>query len=129
MGRRRRRTKMRPRARWWGLGWHTAAAMRLVEDNKVLGLVLVAAYDDDLGDELERNSGYFSRPWDWARIRTNAGFIGAGPRPRPHQTLERSAIHKPRLVLISVNRWMSQVEKLWPESSYSLLYRGMWHES
>jgi hypothetical protein len=60
-----------------------AAAMRLVEQNKVLGLVLVAAYDDDLGDELERNSGYFSRPWDWHKIRSNAGFIGAGPSTHP----------------------------------------------
>jgi hypothetical protein len=57
--------------------------MRLVEQNKVLGLVLVAAYDDDLGDELERNSGYFSRPWDWHKIRSNAGFIGAGPSTHP----------------------------------------------
>jgi len=52
-----------------------AAAMRLVEQYKVKGLVLVAAYDDDLGDDLERNSGYFSRPWDWAKIQENAGFI------------------------------------------------------
>jgi pimeloyl-ACP methyl ester carboxylesterase len=56
-----------------------AAAMRLVEQHKVLGLVLVAAYDDDLGDAGERDSGYFSRPWDWANIRRNAGFISACP--------------------------------------------------
>ncbi|KAK3276981.1 hypothetical protein CYMTET_14978 [Cymbomonas tetramitiformis] len=52
-----------------------AAAMRLVEKHKVAGLVLVAAYDSDLGDELERNSGYFSRDWDWGKIQDNAKFI------------------------------------------------------
>jgi len=53
-----------------------AAAMRFAEQYKVAGLVLVAAYDDDLGDELERNSGYFNRPWNWDQIKQNAGFIG-----------------------------------------------------
>jgi hypothetical protein len=52
-----------------------AAALRVAESRKLRGLVLVAAYDDDLGDELERNSGYFSRPFDWAAIAANAGFI------------------------------------------------------
>mmetsp|Transcript_24860 Transcript_24860/g.41564 ORF Transcript_24860/g.41564 Transcript_24860/m.41564 type:complete len:237 (-) Transcript_24860:236-946(-) len=52
-----------------------AAAMRLVEEHKVLGLVLVAAYDDDMGDDLERKSGYFSRPWDWTKMQENAQFI------------------------------------------------------
>ena len=52
-----------------------AAALRVAEAQKLAGLVLVAAYDDDLGDALEAASGYFSRPWDWARIRQNCGFI------------------------------------------------------
>ena len=52
-----------------------AAALRVAEARKLRGLVLVAAYDDDLGDELERSSGYFSRPFDWARVAANAGFI------------------------------------------------------
>jgi uncharacterized protein len=38
-------------------------------------LVLIAAYDDDLGDEGERDSGYFSRPFDWSAITRNAGFV------------------------------------------------------
>jgi hypothetical protein len=50
----------------------------------VRGLVLVAAYDSDLGDELEAASGYFSRPFDWEAIGRNAGFIlqFAGARDR-----------------------------------------------
>ena len=47
----------------------------MAEAHKLRGLVLIAAYDSDLGDELERNSGYFSRPFDWARIVANCGFV------------------------------------------------------
>lgn len=37
------------------------------------GLVLVSAYTTDQGDELEAASGYFDRPWQWERMRSNAG--------------------------------------------------------
>jgi hypothetical protein len=37
--------------------------MRLAEDTPFLGCVLVAACHTDLGDEHERLSGYYSRPW------------------------------------------------------------------
>jgi len=52
-----------------------AAALRYAERWPVRGLVLIAAYDDDLGDEGERASGYFNRPFDWTRIAANAGFL------------------------------------------------------
>jgi uncharacterized protein len=52
-----------------------AAALRLAEAQEVAGLVLVAAYDDDLGDDLERGSGYFDRPFDWSSIVKHSGFI------------------------------------------------------
>jgi hypothetical protein len=56
----------------------------VAETRKLRGLVLVAAYDSDLGDELEAASGYFSRPFDWAAIASNAGFVlqFAGARDR-----------------------------------------------
>jgi hypothetical protein len=56
----------------------------VAEARRLRGLVLVAAYDDDLGDELEAASGYFSRPFDWAAIAANAGFVlqFAGGRDR-----------------------------------------------
>ena len=52
-----------------------AAAMRLAEQHRLLGVVLVAAYDSDLSDATEAASGYFSRPWDWAAQRRNCRFI------------------------------------------------------
>jgi uncharacterized protein len=39
------------------------AIMRLVENQKVRGIVLVAAAHTDLGDENEKRSEYFDRPW------------------------------------------------------------------
>merc|ERR1712216_1020825 len=49
--------------------------MRLAESRPLRGMVLVSAYTSDLGDSLERSSGYFSRPWQWQSQRENAGFI------------------------------------------------------
>jgi len=51
------------------------AAMRFVERNKILGSILVATYYTDLGDEKEKKSGYFVRPWDWESIRKNQKWI------------------------------------------------------
>jgi len=51
-------------------------AMRLLEKTPVFGVILVSAAHTDLGDENERASGYFNRPWDWAAMRKNArGFL------------------------------------------------------
>ncbi|KAL1006198.1 hypothetical protein UPYG_G00069130 [Umbra pygmaea] len=52
-----------------------AAAMRYAETHKVFGIILVGAYTSDLGDENEKDSGYFSRPWEWEKIRGNIGHI------------------------------------------------------
>eukprot|EP00727_Mastigamoeba_balamuthi_P006230 m51a1_g2226 hypothetical protein (199) ;mRNA; f:235272-235868 len=51
------------------------AAMRLAENTRLAGIVLVSAYTTDLGDPRETESGYFCRPWDWDSIRRNCGFI------------------------------------------------------
>lgn len=51
------------------------AAMRYAEKNKILGSVLVAPYYTDLGDDSEKESGYFNRPWDWEAIKKNQKFI------------------------------------------------------
>lgn len=51
------------------------AAMRYAEKYKVKGIILVAAYHTDLGDSCEKESGYFDRPWEWAKINENSGFI------------------------------------------------------
>lgn len=51
------------------------AAMRLLEENKLKGAILVSACHTDLGEENERASGYYSRPWEWDKIKQNAEFI------------------------------------------------------
>ena len=51
------------------------AALRLAEQHTIFGSVLVGAYYTDLGMESEQQSGYFSRPWDWKRIRENQQWI------------------------------------------------------
>ncbi|KAJ3338522.1 putative hydrolase rbbp9 [Gonapodya sp. JEL0774] len=51
------------------------AALRWAETRPIRGIVLVAAYDDALGDPGEQTSGYFDGPFDWAAIRENCGFI------------------------------------------------------
>lgn len=50
------------------------AAMRFAEKYKVKGIVLVSACVTDLGDENEAASGYYSRPWDWGKIKENTDW-------------------------------------------------------
>jgi len=56
-----------------------ACAMRLLETvperPMLLGCVLVAACHTDLGDESERRSGYFNRPWSWEKMKDGAKNI------------------------------------------------------
>lgn len=55
-----------------------ACAMRILENPqipKLLGTVLVAAAHTDLGDESERLSEYFNRPWDWESMKSGAKKI------------------------------------------------------
>ncbi|KAM9156029.1 serine hydrolase RBBP9 [Pangshura tecta] len=52
-----------------------AAAMRYAETHKVYAIILVSAYVSDLGDENERESGYFNRPWQWEKIMANCHRI------------------------------------------------------
>jgi len=55
-----------------------ACAMRLLESSdvpKLRGVVLVAAAHTDLGDESERRSEYFNRPWNWEGMKMGATKI------------------------------------------------------
>lgn len=56
------------------IGWSSGAvaAMRYAENHKVRGLVLVSPSCTDLGDELEKESGYFNEPWQWEKIQANS---------------------------------------------------------
>jgi len=52
------------------------AAMRLLEEHKLAGCVLVSSCHTDLGDAGEAASGYYppsGGEWKWAEIRANAG--------------------------------------------------------
>ncbi len=51
------------------------AAMRYVEQNKILGSVLVGACYTDLNDENEKRSGYYDGSWKWDSIKKNQQWI------------------------------------------------------
>lgn len=42
---------------------------------QVKGIVLVSACVTDLGNSNERASGYYGRPWQWEKIRSNVDFV------------------------------------------------------
>ena len=47
------------------------AGLRLAESAPLAALVLVSVTPSDLGNANERASGYYSRPWQWQRVRAN----------------------------------------------------------
>jgi uncharacterized protein len=51
------------------------AAMRYAETHRLLGSILVSVCFTDLGDSGEAESGYYSAPWQWDRIRENQQWI------------------------------------------------------
>jgi predicted alpha/beta hydrolase family esterase len=55
------------------VGWSSGAvaAMRYAESNPILGSILVSPCYTDLGDELEKQSGYYDAPWQWDAIKAN----------------------------------------------------------
>lgn len=55
------------------VGWSSGAvaSMRYAEQNKILGSVLISPSYTDLGDDLEKASGYFVKPWNWEAIKNN----------------------------------------------------------
>lgn len=55
------------------IGWSSGAvaAMRYAERNMIKGSVLIAPCYTNLGDELEKQSGYFDKPWNWGNIKKN----------------------------------------------------------
>jgi hypothetical protein len=51
------------------------AILRFLEENKCKLAILVGVYHTDLGDELEKKSGYFDEEWKWDQIKNNAKKI------------------------------------------------------
>ena len=52
-----------------------ACALRLMEERAMAGCVLVAAYDTDMGDDIEKESGYFDRPFDYDAMKANCPWV------------------------------------------------------
>lgn len=59
------------------VGWSSGAvaAMRYAEENKILGSVLISPCYTDLSDEMEKQSGYYDKPWQWDKIKSNQDKI------------------------------------------------------
>ncbi len=51
------------------------AALRYLESHRLIGAIVVGVNHTDLDDETERESGYYSSPWQWSKIKVNAGWI------------------------------------------------------
>lgn len=51
------------------------AILRYLEENKCKLAILIGACYTDLGNEREKNSGYFYKPWEWEKIKNNAEKI------------------------------------------------------
>ena len=59
------------------VGWSSGgtASMRYAENHKIKGSVLIAPSSSDLGDDLEKQSGYFDTSWNWKNIKSNQESI------------------------------------------------------
>ncbi len=51
------------------------AALRYLETHQLLGTIVVGVNYTDLGDEGERESGYYQDVWQWDKIKNNAQWI------------------------------------------------------
>ena len=51
------------------------AILRYLESHKIKLAIVIGASHTDLGDETEKLSGYFNRPWKWEVIKKNAEKI------------------------------------------------------
>ncbi len=51
------------------------AAMRYAETHRVLGSVLISPSYTDLDNDLEKQSGYYDKTWQWEKIKENQQWI------------------------------------------------------
>lgn len=59
------------------VGWSSGAvaAMRYTESHKIKGSILISPSYTDMGDDLEKQSGYFDAPWQWQAIKDHQDKI------------------------------------------------------
>lgn len=55
------------------VGWSSGAvaAMRYAETHRIKGSILISPSYTDLNDDLEKQSGYYDKPWQWDVIKAN----------------------------------------------------------
>lgn len=55
------------------IGWSSGAvaAMRYAEANQINSSILISPCYTDLGDDMEKQSGYYDKPWNWSSIKAN----------------------------------------------------------
>jgi len=95
-----------------------AAGLRLAEAVPLGGLVLVSAYATDLGDSMEKQSGYFNRPFDWALIKQNCGFIvqfGSPDDPFLPWDVQRHVAHSLGIDIVKLDGRGHFMEPTFPE--------------
>lgn len=51
------------------------AALRYLENHKLTGTILIGTNYTDLGFEDEKEAGWYNTPWQWEKIKVNAGWI------------------------------------------------------
>ena len=51
------------------------AALRYLETHKLRGVIIIGVMHTDLGFEDEKESGYYDSPWQWDKIKANAGWV------------------------------------------------------
>lgn len=51
------------------------ATLRYLENNKLVGAILVGCNYTDMGYEDEKSAGWYDAPWQWDKIKHNAGWI------------------------------------------------------
>ena len=57
------------------------AALRYLENNKLLGAVIVGVNYTDLGYPEEKEAGWYESPWRWDRIKMNSSWIAQFASP------------------------------------------------
>jgi hypothetical protein len=51
------------------------ATLRFLETHKLLGAIIIGTNYTDMGEEAEKDSGYYNTPWLWEAIKANVGWI------------------------------------------------------
>lgn len=51
------------------------ATLRYLENHRLLGAIIIGTNYTDMGEEGEKESGYYDSPWKWEKIKSNADWI------------------------------------------------------